>query len=143
MNRDEVLAGDEQVHLAQGLGILGAVAPRAVEDEKDVIVVDVELRALPEMLAVLHRERVEAEDLMQLSEFLGSWRAQIEPKEVIAPKVVTDALFVNPGEARHHELKLAPGSRCGSCSRLADRHSHLLGRCWQDAVPAGPPGPIL
>jgi hypothetical protein len=30
MDRDQVLARDEQVHLAQRLGVLGAMPPRAV-----------------------------------------------------------------------------------------------------------------
>jgi hypothetical protein len=37
MDRDQVPARDDQVHLAQRLGVLGAMPPRAVEDEKDVV----------------------------------------------------------------------------------------------------------
>ena len=129
MDGDEVLAGDEQVHLVQRLGVLGAVAPSAVEDEKDVIVVVVELGALAEMLGVLERERVKAEDLPQLGELVGAGAVEVEPKELIAPRVIPDARLVDAGEARHHESKLFACGLRRRCFGLADGHPRLLVRC--------------
>ena len=63
MDRDEVLPGDEQVDLAQRLGVVGTVAPRAVEDQEHVVVVVVELGALTELLGVLDREGVKPEEI--------------------------------------------------------------------------------
>ena len=63
MNGDQVLAAYEQVHLAQRVGISALMAPGAIEDEENVVVVVVELGALAEVLDVLERERMKSEDV--------------------------------------------------------------------------------
>ena len=85
----------------------------------------VELRALAEVLGVLQRERVKAEQLMELRELLVARSREIQPEEVITLHVVTDARFVDPREARHPKAKLLAGVRRGGCLRLAYRHGRL------------------
>ena len=53
----------------------------AVDDEEDVVAVLVELRALAEVLRVLERERVEAEDVAQDREVLRAGLLEVEPEE--------------------------------------------------------------
>jgi hypothetical protein len=54
---------------------------------------------------------------------------KVEPEEVIAFQVITDARLVDAGEARRDEPELAVAvlhvDRCG----FADSHRRLLGRC--------------
>ena len=71
------------------------MAPRPVEDEEDVIAVVVELGALAEVVGVLQRERVEAEDLAQLCQLIGVGVVEVQPEEVVAPHVVADARLVD------------------------------------------------
>ncbi len=63
--------------LLQRLVVLGALGQTAVEDEKDVVAVVVELRTLSELLGVLQGQRVKAEDLPELwsSSWLGAARS--------------------------------------------------------------------
>jgi hypothetical protein len=60
MDRDQVLAGDKKVRLAQRLRIPG-VAPSAIENHEDVIDVVVQLGALSKVLGVLECQRMEPE----------------------------------------------------------------------------------
>ena len=77
MHRHEVSARDEEVHLAQRHGVVAPMAPRAVEDDEHVIPVLVELGALGELLGVLERERMKAEDSCSFprSSWLGAVRS--------------------------------------------------------------------
>src|ERR1700729_450134 len=69
MDGHEVAACDEHVHLVQRMGVVFVIARSAVEDEKDVIAVVVQFGTLAEMLGVLEREGVKAEDLAKLGDF--------------------------------------------------------------------------
>ena len=64
-NRDEVALGIEDVHLDEAVVVRRRRRP--VDDEEDEVVVLLELRALAELLRVLERERVEAEDVAEES----------------------------------------------------------------------------
>jgi hypothetical protein len=84
VNGDKVLARDEYVDFPERRGVVFALAPGAVEDEKYIIAVVVELGPLMEVLGVFQRERVKAEQFMQLSELVVAWRSEVEPEELIA-----------------------------------------------------------
>ena len=103
-----------------------ASSPGAVEDEEDVVVVVVELRALAEVLGVLERERVKAEQLLQLIELVAVGRGQVEPEEVVAVQVIADRRLIDLGEARHGEPKLIACLLRTRCLGLADGHRRLL-----------------
>ena len=123
VQRHEVLAGDEHLHLSQQLvGVVRRIA-RAVEHEEHVALVVVELRALAEVQSVLERERVKAEQLVQPLEVLGGGRGQIEPEEVIAREVILDRRLIDRGEARDGEIEAGRGCAIGLLRlRLADSH---------------------
>ena len=106
MNGDQVLAAYEQVHLAQRVGISALMAPGAIEDEENVVVVVVELGALAEVLDVLERERMKSEDLAQLRKLFVPGRGEIEPEEMVAVEMVANVRFIDAVEARRDELKL-------------------------------------
>ena len=62
-DREDEVAGDVDVDLERDRDRrpVGAVDARGVEDDQDVRLVDVDLRALAELARVLHRHRVQAE----------------------------------------------------------------------------------
>ena len=123
MERHEVFAGDEHLHLPQQLARIGAGVASAVEHEEHVAVVAVELRALAEMQRVLERQRVKAEQRAQLLELLGAGRRQIEPEEVIAGEVVGDLVLLDRAKARHREAEPRLGRAIGVlCLGLPDSH---------------------
>ena len=104
MNGHEVLAGDEHLHLLQQLlGVGRGEVVSAVEDKEDVVAVLVELGSLSEVQSVLERERVKAEELVQLLDLLVAWRCEVEPEEMIASKVVLDGGLVDGVEAGYDE----------------------------------------
>ena len=105
VDRDQVLARDEQVHLAQRLRVLGAMPPRAVEHEEDVVAVVVELGALTEVLGVLERQRVKTEQLVQAIEVLATRGREVQPEEVVALRGDRGSRLVDAREARHDKLK--------------------------------------
>ena len=67
MNGDEVPARYEYVDFPERRGVVFALSPGAVEDQKYIIAVVVELGTLMEVLGVFQRERVKAKQFMQLS----------------------------------------------------------------------------
>src|SRR5436190_22983445 len=115
---------------------------RSVEDEEDVIPVVVELWSLAELLGVLERERVKAEDVAQAFELLGCRRGQVEPEEVVAVEVGTDPLLVDLREGRDDQPELLAGFLPCRCSGLADGHlSSLVAAARSDIVLRGTVGP--
>jgi hypothetical protein len=65
------------VHLDQTV----LVRDGAVDDQEDVVVVVVELRALPEVLRVLDRERMELEHVAQDREVFLGRPVEVDPEE--------------------------------------------------------------
>jgi hypothetical protein len=137
MDRDQVVARDEQVHLAQRLRVLSAMAPRAVEDQEYVVAVVVELRALTKVLGVFERERMKPEQFAQLREILMTRGREVQPEEVITLKVVADPRLVDACATRHHELELLAGGVYRCCLRLAYGHGSSP---WSLRARHSPPG---
>src|SRR5690349_21239825 len=106
--------------------IVGPVPPGPVEHEKDVVAVVVELRALAEVLGVLQRERMKPEDLAEPGQLIGTRIVEVEPEEVIALEMVTDARLVDTVEAWRDEAELVVAILLGDCFGLADSHGRLL-----------------
>ena len=65
------------------LGHWLAQAAGAVRDDRDEVVVVLDLRPLVELLGVLHRERVNLEDLAQQDEHLVVGALQVQPEEPV------------------------------------------------------------
>src|SRR3954447_26806886 len=88
--------------------LLERAGARGVEDEQDVVLVAVELRALVPLARVLERQRVQAEHLSQHLEVLRRRIAEVEPEEVVSPAQLGDLPAVDRGEDLH-AARLAPG----------------------------------
>jgi hypothetical protein len=88
------------MHLSQRLGGVGALPPGTVEGEQDVVAIVIDLGSLTEVLGVLQRERVKAEQLTELEQLIVPGVAEIQPEEVIVGEVPADAGLVDPGQAR-------------------------------------------
>src|SRR5581483_6514544 len=58
------------------------------------VVVALDLGALPEVLRVLHRERVEPEDLAEDDEVVLDGLLEVEPEELVAREQLLDGLTV-------------------------------------------------
>jgi predicted alpha/beta hydrolase len=69
----------ETMHLGQRL----AQGAGAVDHDRDEVVVVLDLRPLMEFLDVLHRERVDLEDLAQQDEHLVIGALQVQPEEPV------------------------------------------------------------
>jgi hypothetical protein len=78
------------VHLDE----LMVVRLRAVDDDEREVVIDVDLRALVELLGILDGERMELENLAQDVEVFLGWPAEIEPEEAVAIKKAFDRCAV-------------------------------------------------
>jgi hypothetical protein len=111
VDRDHVLAGDEQVHLPQR--VIGVVSAGAVEHQEDVVAVVVELGPLVELLAVLDRQWVKPEQLLQLAQLLVAGRRQVQPEEVVAREVILDPSLIEVLGAWGDELELGLHSVVG------------------------------
>lgn len=64
----------------------------AEDDEEDEIVVVLALGALPEVLRVLDRERMEGERLLQKLDVLWAWAVEVEPEELARPEPLLESL---------------------------------------------------
>ena len=104
VDRDHVLARDEQMHLAQR--VLRVIPAGAIEHQEHVVAVVVELGPLVKLLAVLDRQRVKAEQLLQLAQLLVAGRCQIQPEEMVAIQVILDPGLIEVRGARSDELKV-------------------------------------
>jgi hypothetical protein len=80
------------VHLDEAIGVGRRRGP--VDDEEDIVVVLLELRALAELLRVLEGERVEAEDLAEKREVVRPDVLQVEPEELAAREARLDGRAV-------------------------------------------------
>jgi hypothetical protein len=129
MDRDEELARDKQVHLAQRLGILVTMAPSAIKHQEHVVAEVIQLGALAEMLGVFQRQRVKAEELLQLREVVVAWRREIQPEKVVTLEVIADPSFVDARAAGHYEREVVARARHRYRLGLAYGHARLLGRC--------------
>jgi hypothetical protein len=69
------------VHLDQSV----FVGDGAVDDEKDEVVIVVELRSLTEVLGILQGERMELKDITEYREVLLRRLGKVDPKEAAAP----------------------------------------------------------
>ena len=81
-HRDEVALRVEDVHLDEAVRVGRGRGP--VDDEEDEVVVLLQLRPLAELLGVLERERVEAEDVAQELEVVRLGVLEVEPEEISA-----------------------------------------------------------
>jgi len=79
VHADQEPFGVETVHLGHWL----AQAAGAVGDDRDEVVVVLDLRPLMEFLDVLHRERVDLEYLAQQDEHLVIGALQVQPEEPV------------------------------------------------------------
>jgi hypothetical protein len=79
VHADQEPFGVETVHLGQRL----AQATGAVDDDRDEVVVVLDLRTLVELLDVLHRERVDLEDLVQQGEHVVVGALQVQPEQPV------------------------------------------------------------
>ena len=108
-NRDEVALGIEDVHLDEAVVVRRRRRP--VDDEEDEVVVLLELRALAELLRVLERERVEAEDVA-------------EEREIFRPRRRSRSSQKNSPLERRDSIAAVSTSSCvaPSRSRSVGRH---------------------
>jgi hypothetical protein len=79
VHADQVALRVETVHLDQRI----AQVAGAVGDDRDEVVVVLDLRPLVEFLDVLHRERVDLEDLAQQDEHLVVGALQVQPEQPV------------------------------------------------------------
>ena len=80
--------GVEAVHLDEAI----LVRRSSVGDEEDEVVVVVDLRALAEVLGILHCERVKLEGLPQDLEVVGLRLMEVKPEELFAREQFLDCL---------------------------------------------------
>ena len=90
MNGDKEPFGVEAMHLDQPV-VVGA---GAVDDDKNEVVIAVDVRSLVELLRVFERKRMELEDLAQDVEVVSSRVAKVEPEEAAVRKQALDRLAV-------------------------------------------------
>ena len=88
VNGDEVPLAVEAVHLDEPV----LVGRGAVEDEESEVVIAVDLGALPEMLRILDRERMELEDVPENLEVRSVGLVEVEPEEAAFGKELADLL---------------------------------------------------
>jgi hypothetical protein len=79
------------------------------------------------VLTVFEREWMEAEDVMQLRQFLLPGRFEVKPKELVLLQLVTDPRLVDAGEERYLAAELVVAVFWLDCFRLPDSHGRLLG----------------
>ena len=82
MDSDQKAFGIEAVHLDQSV----FVGDGAVDDEKDEVVVVVELRSLTEVLGILQGERMELKDITEYREVLLRRPGKVDPKKLPLPR---------------------------------------------------------
>ena len=90
VDRDEELLRVEAVHLDEPV----VVGNCAVDDQEDVVVVVVDLGALPELLGVLDGKRVKLEDVAEDLVVVGVGLVDVEPEEGVAGEELLDVLAV-------------------------------------------------
>ena len=74
---------------------------RGVEDEQDVVAVVVELRALAELPAVLERDGVQVEQVLERPEVLVTRPEEVRPEELVAGTQGAQPLRVDGREDLH------------------------------------------
>jgi hypothetical protein len=129
------------VHLDEAV-LVRLLGDGAVEDDEDVVVVVVDLRALAELLRVLDRERMEPEDVAQDPVVARVRLVDVEPEEGVAGEQTLDVLAVEAQLLAAAVVDDGAGVRRRPFRRLGDRASIARaqdGAAIAERVPSAPP----
>jgi hypothetical protein len=118
MHGHEVVLGEKAVHLDEVV----LVAVRAVDHQHHVVVVGVQLRALTEVLRILQRDGVEAEDVAQQGEACGVGPVDVEPEEAVGLQARRDRVAVGRHDGAVGVDEELGGRRSRGSSLRAGRH---------------------
>src|SRR5690242_5302540 len=90
MDGDQEPLGVEAMHLDEPVVVWCA----AIDDDKDKVVVVVELGPLIEVLGVFDRERMKLEHVAEDLKVLAAWLIEVEPEKVTAREQLCDRVTI-------------------------------------------------